>query len=122
MDYFKKIAKNLLSFLNNSVQTKIELEEFLKYVSYPKINYNQNLLNAFDKEKLDIFFRKTFNIIPILDNTLFEKKVVDVFYDNIFKAAEINGWYADEVEVIANPNNIDPIYIYCHIIGDMICY
>jgi len=99
LDYYENIAKNLLQYLKVKIQTQEELKDFLEYDSYPKINYHKKLLNTFDKEELESFFRKTFTVISILNNTLFEQEVLDETYDKVFQPAEISSWYADDIEV-----------------------
>ena len=106
---YNKIAKNLLKYLKRTIKSKKDLNDFLNYVNHPKIKLHKKILNTFDKNKLEIFFRKTFLLMPILNIDLFKnmksKKPPEPKYKEIFIPYKINGWYVNGIEVTVYSNN-----------------
>jgi len=86
--HYHKILKSYLYFLNKNITTKKELRKFVDYIKHPKINYHYKLINSFGYKTLDKYWRKNWEVLPLLDTTTLQ-----------FKPEKITGWYASMLEV-----------------------
>jgi hypothetical protein len=86
--HYHKLLESYLYFLNKNITTKKELRKFVDYIKHPKINYHYKLINTFGYKTLDKFWRKNWEVLPLLDTTTLQ-----------FIPEKITGWYGFEIEV-----------------------
>ena len=100
--YYENIVNNYVDFLYDTIKTKEQLDDLIEKISSPKFIYTKQLINAFSKNKLDYMMKECFKIRSIILD-------IDDFTKIIPK--NINGWYADDIEVTGSDEQELP-YIF----------
>jgi hypothetical protein len=101
ISYYENIKEDYLRYLNQTILTSLQLDEFLDDIKNPNFIYSDLLLKSFDKYTLDYIFINFFKSYSILDINNFD----------IFIPHNVNGWYYYGIEVDTYDNNLE---IYCH--------
>ena len=87
--YYENINTNYLKYLNDTIKTKKQLDEYIYKLNNPITNYNYKLLNVFSFEELEYVNNELFMKFVLLDPNDFTR----------FVDQEVDGWYGFDLEV-----------------------
>ena len=105
--YYENIKTEYLKYLNDTIKTKKQLDEYIYKLNNPITNYNYKLLNVFSFEELEYINNELFIKYVFLDPNDFTK----------FVDRKLSGWYGFDTEVNTDLDDNDYPEIL-HLIDD----